>query len=56
MDLLDLDRRALADTGAHVRTLAPDVFGTPIFFAEQQPCPTDAPPDVLLVATLGHTA
>ena len=33
----------------------PDVFGTPIFFAEQQPCPTDAPPDVRLVATLGRT-
>ena len=33
----------------------PDVFGTPIFFAEQQQCATDAPPDVRLVATLGRT-
>ena len=33
----------------------PDVFGTPIFFAAQRPCPTDAPPDVRLVATLGRT-
>lgn len=33
----------------------PDVFGTPVFFAEQQPCPTDAPPDVRLVAALGRT-
>jgi|SoiMethySBSTD1v2_1073268.scaffolds.fasta_scaffold02871_11 uncharacterized protein (TIGR03086 family) len=33
----------------------PDVFGTPVFFAEQQPCPADAPPDVRLVALLGRT-
>lgn len=33
----------------------PDVFGTPVFFAEQQPCPADAPPDVRLVAALGRT-
>ena len=33
----------------------PDVFGSPVFFAEQQPCPADAPPDVRLVATLGRT-
>jgi hypothetical protein len=29
MDLLDLDRRALADTAAHVRTLAPDDLNRP---------------------------
>ena len=32
----------------------PDVFGTPVFFAEQQPYPADAPPDVRLVALLGR--
>jgi uncharacterized protein (TIGR03083 family) len=29
MDLLDLDRRALADTGAHVRALGPDDLTRP---------------------------
>ncbi len=80
MDLLDLDRRALAATGAHVGAVGSDDLTRPTPCAEwdvrallnhvlgnnhlyasavegvsQQQCPTDAPPDVRLVATLGRT-